>query len=227
MIARVVCLAIGGLLAAGVDVRFADQASRDLIRRSREAIGRAAARDLRSLRLKGLRRVPLEGSEAADGSVEIRILLPDKFLRIDATGAAERRSGFVGRDVLTPRGDLRRERAQLTRLMLGFAAYAAADDLTIRSTGEAAFADTTAVDVNGSGFSGRLVLDANTFVPLRVVYFVEGGVSTVMSFANRRPVDGWDLPFRVTTQTPDRVLETLMFDEIDINPNLTERDFQR
>jgi hypothetical protein len=226
MIARVVSLAIGGLLVAGVDARFADQTARDLIRRSREAVSRGSSRELRSLVMKGLRRVPLEGSDTADGPVEIKILLPDKFLRIDALGANERRSGFAGRDVLTPRGDLRRERAQLTRLMLGLAAYAS-DDLTIQSTGEAAFADTTAVDVNGPGFSGRLVLDATTCVPLRVVYFVEGGVSTVMSFANRRPVDGWDLPFRITTQTPDRVLETLMLDEIQVNPKLTERDFSR
>jgi hypothetical protein len=46
-----------------------------------------------------------------------------------------------------------------------------------------------------------------------------------MSFANRRPAGGIDLPFRITTQTPDRVLETLMIDEIVVNPDLTDRDF--
>jgi hypothetical protein len=249
MIARLVWLAAAGLLAAVMDVRFADAAAglldaatdarfadpaaRDLVLRSRAAVaGSAAAENLRSLVMKGRRRVPLEGSDVAEGIVEIRIVLPDKFLRVDSrinsTGSTEHRSGFVGRTVLTAGGDLRRERAQLTRLMLGLAAYVSSDEaLIVRSTGETAFADTAAVDVTGPGFSGRLVVDANAAVPLRVVYFAEGGVSTVMSFANRRVADGWELPFRITTQTPDRVLETLMLDEIHVNPDLTDRDFRR
>src|SRR3954470_9798550 len=100
MIARLVCLAAAGLLAAAMDVRFADaqagllaaamdvlsadavagllepatdarladSAARDLVLRSRAAVARSAdGQDLRSLVMKGRRRVPLEGSDVADG----------------------------------------------------------------------------------------------------------------------------------------------------------------
>ena len=111
--------------------------------------------------------------------------------------------------------------------MLGLAPWVStADSLVLKSTGETAFADTAAVDVSGPGFSGRLVFDTTTHVPLRVVYFAEGGVSMVVSFANRRVAGGLELPFRITTQTPDRVLETLMLDEILVNPPLTPADFK-
>jgi len=124
--------------------------------------------------------------------------------------------------------DLRRLHAELTRLLLGLAPWAAtAESLVLKSTGETALADTAAVDVTGPGFSGRLVFDTTTYVPLRVVYFAEGGVSMVVSFANRRVAGGLELPFRITTQTPDRVLETLMLDEILVNPSLTDRDFRK
>jgi hypothetical protein len=48
-----------------------------------------------------------------------------------------------------------------------------------------------------------------------------------MSFANRRDVDGVQLPSRVTTLIADRVLETLMFDEMQVNPDLRDTDFSR
>ena len=48
----------------------------------------------------------------------------------------------------------------------------------------------------------------------------------VMSFADRRLVDGFLLPYRVSTQTPQRVLETLSFDEVRVNPPLRKDDFQ-
>src|SRR5579864_2357658 len=102
--------------------------------------------------------------------------------------------------------------------MLGAVVYALPDQkIAVRSTGEEAFEDTAAVDVDGPFFAARLVVDAASFVPMRIVYFGEGRVSTVVSFADRRPVDGIDVPFRVTTRTAERVLETLMFDEITVD----------
>jgi hypothetical protein len=160
------------------------------------------------------------------------MLLPDRFLRVDTYGTTERRSGFAGNTDLSRRSgatpDVRRARAELTRLMLGLAPWVATGDApVVKSTGETAFTDTAAVDVSSPGFSARLVLDTASHVPLRVVYFAEGGVSMVVSFANRRVTGGLELPFRITTQTPDRVLETLMLDEILVNPQLTDRDFQK
>jgi hypothetical protein len=223
--------------------QFADGGARDLLQRSQAAVAHGRSpRDLRSLLFKGRVRVPHEdGIDGADnhedGQVEIRILLPDRYLRIDSSGGSERRSGVAGRVLLTPRdpgspgspgSNVRLERARLMRLLLGAVAYgAAAPPLLFRSTGEGAFAETAALDVSGADFSARLVVDVPSHIPLRLVYVGDRGASTVMSFANRRSVSGIDLPFRITTQSPERVLETLMFDDIFVNPDLHDGDFRR
>jgi hypothetical protein len=220
--------AIVAMSAVGQDATYMDGAARDLIERGRAAILRdAAVQNLRSLLFKGRVLRATERGDTVDGTVEIKILLPDRYLRIDVIDSAERRSGFAGARVLTPKGNLAREQAQFARFMLGALVYAPSQPrLRLQSTGESAFADTEAVDVSGPAFSARLVFDASTHVPLRLVFFGERQVSIVLSFANRRPVSGLDLPFRVTTQTPDRVLETLMFDEILVNPELPESEFR-
>jgi hypothetical protein len=40
-------------------------------------------------------------------------------------------------------------------------------------------------------------------------------------------VDGVQLPARVTTLIAERVLETLMFDDMRVNPDLNEGDFRK
>jgi hypothetical protein len=229
---NVVCSAAIGALALGAveganSIRFADAPARVVFERSRAAlwvsdVRAGAPHDLRSLVFKGRVRVPSnDGGTTVDSTVEIRILLPDRFLRIDRID--ESAASSPGR--ISERRS--RDRAQFTRLMLGAAAYNAADSaLTVQSTGESAFPDTVALDVSGKSFSARYVVDAGTSVPLRLVYFGERSVSTVVSFADRRVTNGIDLPFRVTTRTGERVIETLTFDEILVNPPLTKSDFE-
>jgi hypothetical protein len=224
---NVVCsAAIGALALSAVEgansIRFADAPARMVFERSRAALWVNDIHDLRSLVFKGRVRVPSnDGGTTVDSTVEIRILLPDRFLRIDRID--ESAASSPGR--ISERRS--RDRAQFTRLMLGAAAYNAADSaLTVQSTGESAFPDTVALDVSGKSFSARYVVDAGTSVPLRLVYFGERSVSTVVSFADRRVTNGIDLPFRVTTRTGERVLETLTFDEILVNPPLTKSDFE-
>jgi hypothetical protein len=218
-------------LLAGVTQRPAsgDPAARETLARAHAAlVGVDAPRDLRSIVFKGRLRAATESNDAVDGTVDIRILLPDRYLRVDSVGGEERRSGFAGSVLLTRGGTISDERARFARFMLGALAYVpAGSKFQLRMTGESAFPDTEAVDVGAPGFSARLVFDASSHVPLRIVYFGERQVSTVVSFANRRAVGGLNLPFRVTTQTPDRVLETLMFDDILVNPDLQESEFRR
>lgn len=209
--------------------RFADSAARDQLERSQSAVlGRLAPEGLRSLLLKGRLRLGISREEAVDGLVEIRVRFPDRYLRVDTVNGAERRSGFVGHTLLTPKGDVNAERAAFARLVLGLAARIPTEPkLTFESTGESAFADTAAIDVSGGGFAARMVFDSASHVPLRLVYDSRYGAGTVMSFANRRDVDGVQLPSRVTTLIADRVLETLMFDEMQVNPALQDTDFRR
>jgi len=203
--------------------------ARDELGRARIAVlGPHAPDGLRSLRLRGRLRVGISREEAVDGLVDVRVLLPDRFLRVDAVNGSERRSGFRGRTLLTPGGDATAEHASFVRLMLGLIAFAPPEPkLAFESTGEPAFADTIAIDVAASGFAARMVFDSTSHVPLRLVYDSRYGAGTVMSFANRRDVDGVQLPSRVTTLIADRVLETLMFDEMQVNPDLHDTDFSR
>jgi hypothetical protein len=200
------------LSAAREPVRFADAKARDVFTSGRSAIARGDAwTRVRALVFKGRLRVA-DGDDDVDGTVELRIQLPDKFLRVESVRGAERRT---------------QNAAEFTRLMLGIAAYPmAASDLTIRSTGEEAFPETVGLDVNGKGFSARLVFDAESYVPLRLVYFGDRRVSTVVSFADRRAVDGIALPHRIATRTMQRVLETLMFDDVAVNPPMSPADFK-
>jgi hypothetical protein len=215
----VVALAFGSPAVAEDPARFVDSKARELFERSRAAIAHGASpRHLHSLRLRGRLRVAV-GDDDVDGLTDITIQLPDHFLRVDTVGSSERKWGFAGSKPISPTTDLRLARAELTRLMLGAVVYALPDQkLAIRSTGEDAFEDTAALDVDGPFFAARLVVDATSFVPMRIVYFGERRVSTVVSFADRRAVGGLELPFRVTTRTSQRVLETLMFDEILVDP---------
>lgn len=215
--------------AAAQDPTYADAAARAVVERARKAmVFERPLQDLRSLVFKGRVRLPTDSDETRDGTVEIKILLPDRYLRVETMGGVTRRSGAAGATVLTAGGTLADERARFARFMLGTLAYAPPEPkLQFASTGESAFPDTVALDVSGAAFSARLVFDAESHVPMRLVFFGERQVSVVVSFANRRPVDGLDLPFRVTTQTPDRVLETLMFDDITVNANISESEFRR
>ena len=223
-----VIAALAASAAAAQDPDFADAGARRVFEGARAAVLHDnPIAGVRSLVLTGRVRAAA-GPDKRDGQVQIKVLLPDRYSRVDTYGGVERRAGFAGPRLLTPSGTLAQERARFARLMLGALAYAPPEPrLRLQSTGESAFADTEAVDVTGTGFTARLVFDRASRVPMRVVFFGERQVSVVVSFANRRTVDGIDLPSRITTQTPDRVLETLMFDEMAVNANLREDEFRR
>jgi hypothetical protein len=224
---RAVCAACILALVRGI-------AAADLLEASRTAIAGGRPRPaINTLTMNGRLRLAADDGSTLDGTVEMRIALPRRFIRIDMIAGARRVSGFDGDRLLTRSSGravdrLKLERAQLTRLMLGAAAIVVADDAVgVRSTGgEDAFPDTRALDVTAKAWSLRYVMDAATAMPLRLVYFGPQRGTTITSFADRRDVDGYLLPHRITTTTAERVLETLMFDEMLVNPRLTDADFK-
>jgi hypothetical protein len=142
---------------AVTDATFKDQTSYDLFRAARMAVGggEGAVVKLRSLRFTGRSRVRVDGvSDLVEGEVEIRVLLPDHYLRIDASGPSVRLTGYAGdrllsmfsenREIVRPPGRLRdgllkSERAHLARLMLGAAVWTSPHfALTFRSVGSPA-----------------------------------------------------------------------------------------
>ena len=140
--------------AAQDTTRFGDDAAQNLFVRSRAAVARTGTvTQLRALILRGQIRTLADNGAPLDGTIEIKVLLPDSFLRIETYGTVQRFLGFSGKSLLTAfregnRIELPPEkavpqmlgatRAHFTRLMLGVATYITSDrQMTIRSSGGA------------------------------------------------------------------------------------------
>ena len=232
-------LAIAAALHAQDALTFGDDAAASLFRTARMNVsGReATVRELLSLRMAGAIRIATPDGAEERGSVEVRVLLPDRYLRIDATGSATRYSGF-DRDTLlnairtrdgvssTPellRGAaLQAERRRLAYLLLGAATYVSRDlSPVMYSAGYGAGARVIeGVDAEKK-FLLRLAFGDST-VPVRVEY-TGGG----MTFADRRMADGLQLPFRITTTGGGgRLVDEIVFDSIRVNGDMSDADFR-
>jgi hypothetical protein len=148
--------------AAQDTTRFGDEAAQNLFVRSRAAVAHAGTvTQLRSLMLRGHLRTMADNGAPLDGAIEIKVLLPDNFLRIETYADVQRYLGFSGRSLLTAIREgnrielppekaapqmLRATQAHFTRLMLGVATYITSDrQMTIRSSGGAAAAVADAI----------------------------------------------------------------------------------
>jgi hypothetical protein len=133
-------------------MQFADVNAENLFRNSRAAIsnGGKAVYELRALILRGRSRFVVDDNGAIAGAaVEIKLLLPDHYLRTDTSGVLEKAAGYAGKTVLSAmhEGDqvsrppdrllkqiLLNERMRVARLLLGATMYVGADlSLTFRS----------------------------------------------------------------------------------------------
>src|SRR5258707_936784 len=86
---RVALAGAGGVLLAGSlfaqnNYQFSDPNVEDLFRYARMAAGGGLVSNLKTLELKGRSKVDMGGS-LLDCTVDIKILLPDHYLRIDTT----------------------------------------------------------------------------------------------------------------------------------------------
>ncbi len=236
---------------------FRDPHSEQVFRSGRQQLGgEASIEALRAVVMKGLARTTDERGAAVVRNVEIRVLLPDHYLRIETADGLERRTGFAGRELLSeirsgssverpPKnmtaGLVRAERFRVARLLLGSMLTTSADlwlsfrwaaryaEMSRDTIGTWATLDTSAppvIEVVAKQFYSRLYL-SNRFVPLRVDY--EMGESTAISIAfdDRRPVDGLSWPHRITTTRNGETIDDLFLDEILVNVPLTAEDFGR
>jgi hypothetical protein len=134
--------------------RFADDAAQNLFVRSRAAVVHTGTvTQLRSLILRGHLRTTADNGSPLDGAIEIKVLLPDNFLRVETYADVQRFTGFTGKALLTAMREgnrvelppdnataalLRVTRAHFTRFMLGIATYITTDrQMTMRSSGGA------------------------------------------------------------------------------------------
>src|SRR5436190_792907 len=116
--------------------QFSDPNVENTFRYARMAVGCGVSK-LKALQLKGRSRVDLNGS-LVDCTLDIKILFPDHYLRVDATPTDAKLAGFAGKTVLNAiraganlsvppdnltSAILKNEQMRLARLLLGAATY--------------------------------------------------------------------------------------------------------
>ena len=234
-------------------VAMRDVKTRDLMTAARIAVfgGPGGVALLRSMRFKGRSRFPDDDGAMISATVEIRVLLPDNYLRIDTapfgrrlTGVSgstainliERANGQTTQDPNDAKNLLFADRAQFARLMLGVAAYtspALPVALSTRDTPQAmpGPSDPLGIDATGDhgfeGFIARLILDAKSRTPGRVVFWDADHTVTTTVFADRKSTGGMKAPYSIITTAGERIVDEMLFDEVAVNPKLTKADFSR
>lgn len=235
-------------LAAQSYVTFGGDGADKLFRQSRYAVGGdAAVTSVTSLVMTGTARVSAGDEGPPERAVEIRMRLPDQYVRIETAGDWSKRTGFSGQTLLTriTRGGtantppanivpalLRAERARFARLLLGLASLATPEVwLTIRlapGSSEAANPGNARVleAINAQeSFLARVFLNPSA-LPLRVDYDANTRkIST--AFTDRRKVGELLLPHTITTTLDGMPLEELRFSAITVNAPLTRTDFEK
>ncbi len=146
---------VGVVLSASVlfaqdATTFKDDHAHDVFTRARLAVGAQHVEQLTSLVVRGTAKIALD-DRLVEAASEIRILLPDCYMREDRVGTSVRRTGVCDGKLLTASIDndqtstppkemkaalLTAERQRLTRFLLGALTYVAPTyALTLRSSG--------------------------------------------------------------------------------------------
>jgi hypothetical protein len=136
-----VALVVGSVIVSAQDnYQFTDPNVQDIFRYARMAVGSAVSK-VKALEMKGKSKVDLNGS-LIDCTVDVKILLPDYYLRIDATPTDSKLAGYAGKNILNAiksgpnmsvppdnlsSAILKNERQRLARLLLGMATYVTPD----------------------------------------------------------------------------------------------------
>ncbi|HYM24577.1 MAG TPA: hypothetical protein VEU08_15275 [Vicinamibacterales bacterium] len=168
-------------VAAQDNYQFTDPNVQDLFRYARMAIGGGVSK-VKAVEMRGRSKVDMNGT-LIDCGVDIKILMPDSYLRIDATATDAKLAGFSGKKLLsairsadgklqTPPDNLadtilKNERARLARLLLGAATYVTPDvalrfssaglgggAIDPRSSGRTAASASGQAEPNGADVSG-------------------------------------------------------------------------
>lgn len=227
-------------------VTFGSDGADAVFRLSRVAVGgEAAVTSVTSLVMKGTARVSAGDDGPPERSVEIRILLPDQYVRIETGKDWSKRSGFSGNTLLTtitkngvvdaPPANvvpalLRAEKWRFARMLLGIASMATPEVwLNVRQApGSGQIGNARGARVleaaSRDNFLARIFYDAAS-MPERVEYEANRRrIST--SFSDRRKVGQLLLPHTIATTLDGMPLEEMKFSEIVVNPPLTKGDFQ-
>jgi hypothetical protein len=197
----------------------------------------ATIRELLAIRMIGAVRIATPQGAVEAGTTEVRIALPDRYLRIDATAGATRYSGFdrglllntirTAEGASSPPDALRAaallaERRRLAYLLLGATTYVSRDlSPIVYSAGYGAAANVVEAVNARNEFLLRLAFGPAT-LPARLEY--PGGA---LAFSDRRMTDGLQMPFRITTTGPSgRLVDEMTFSTIRVNGEMRDDDFR-
>lgn len=229
---------------------YHDQKAEDLFTQARIGIsgGPGGIARLQGLRFKGHSKVPGSDGQIFDGAVEVRIQLPDKYLRIDSGAFGRRLSGYSGVTSLaliedstgkvtsapTDATTVELARRELARFMLGAATWVSREvkvQLFTRETpadmpGPSDPLGVDAVGTDDRGFSARVIMDPKTRMPVRVVHRSGTDIVT-MAIVERKASGGYKLPSHIVTTAGARVVDDMTFDEIVVNPKFAQTDFTK
>jgi hypothetical protein len=236
--------------SAQTSATFGNDAAEKLFRQSRNAIGgEGAVTNITSLVMKGTVRVSAGDDGPPERAFEIRILLPDQYVRIETAKDWTKRSGFSGGELLTeitaggktdrPPANmtaalLRGERGRFARLLLGIASLASPEvwltlKLPIGPSVPGIGHATTAASARELEATARDNFMARVFydtagAPQRIQYEASRRRIVIM-FSDRQKVGALLLPHTITTTLDGMPLEEIKFAEIRINAPLTKADF--
>ena len=234
--------------ARAQEIFFRNGKAKDLFDAARIAVygGPGGVSRLKSLTLTGTSRIRAADATLADAHVEIRVLLPDRYLRIDSGAFGRRLTGYAGgaplslietggRRIMPDAKDapsiVRAAQTELARFVLGGAVYVSQEvalKLGTRDTRLPIPGDADPLGIEAfseDGFAVRLIVDGHSHLPMRVIYWDADKTVLTMSFLDRRPTGGINLPYRIVTTAGDRVVDQLSFDDIAVNPPLSKADF--
>jgi hypothetical protein len=236
-------------LLAQEPVLLRDPKTKDLFAAARIAIfgGPGGIARLKALRFTGRSRFAGVDGEMLSATVEIRVLLPDHYLRVDSGSFGRRVVGYAGNSSLdvivsatgTPAPErrstaamLQADRSELARLMLGVAMYASEEvpmklqtrDTQIEMPG---LPEALGIDATGETFAARIAFDGKTHLPVRLVFWSGDRTALTTAYTDRRSTGDMKAPYRIVTTAGDRIVDELSFDEVTVNPKLTKTDFSR
>jgi hypothetical protein len=245
----ITALLAGVVLSAQEPVLLRDPKTKDLFAAARVAIygGPGGIARLRSLRFTGRSRIAGTGGELLAAAVEIRVLVPDHYLRIDTGSFGRRQVGYArnqsldrsqgptARAIADPRpvsAILQADRSELARLLLGVAMYASEEvpvKLQTRDTqiDMPGLPEALGIDATGETFAARIAFDGATHFPVRLVFWSGDRTVLTTEYSDRRKAGDMKVPFRIVTRAGDQIVDEMTFDEVSFNPGLRQTDFSR
>jgi hypothetical protein len=240
------------VVLASVLVLGAQAETQTALAKPRHAIGgEATIKALTSLSITGQAVSAMSATTllpTAYGPLEMRLVFPSRYVRIDETPAAVRRTGFDGTTAIWqlvakpgatvksgPPGEdfVARQRARVARLLLGMIADTkdvltvsarAADGGRVRVTGPDGF--DALIECDAVGLPVRLTYQDNVYVPGGMGSMAQERTEVTMLFEDRKRVDGLTLPHRIRLVAAARQLDEWRFEKIVLNPKFADADFK-